>query len=59
MTGCNSECGGQVWRTDVGMSHGVLNATPQVLEITTDEDGSTKVDIFVVCQGVLLLLTCR
>eukprot|EP00897_Mesotaenium_endlicherianum_P008207 jgi/Mesen1/7414/ME000388S06628 len=33
MVGANSECGGRVWRIDVGMSSGILNAPPQVLEI--------------------------
>lgn len=28
--GLNSECDGMVWRVDVGMSSGVLNAMPQV-----------------------------
>ncbi|KAA6426948.1 MAG: hypothetical protein FRX49_03272 [Trebouxia sp. A1-2] len=32
-TGANCECNGHVWRMDVGMSGGVLNALPQVLEI--------------------------
>lgn len=31
--GLNQECGGQVWRVDVGMSSGVWNASPQALEI--------------------------
>ena len=30
--GCNCECGGLVWRVDVGMSRGVLNAIPQARE---------------------------
>jgi len=29
-TGANCECNGHVWRMDVGMSGGVLNALPQV-----------------------------
>lgn len=33
LTGANCECNGHVWRMDVGMSGGVLNALPQVLEI--------------------------
>lgn len=33
VTGANCECNGHVWRMDVGMSGGVLNAHPQVLEI--------------------------
>eukprot|EP00271_Cylindrocystis_brebissonii_P002375 TRINITY_DN12957_c0_g1_i1.p1 TRINITY_DN12957_c0_g1~~TRINITY_DN12957_c0_g1_i1.p1 ORF type:complete len:692 (-),score=103.99 TRINITY_DN12957_c0_g1_i1:643-2718(-) len=31
--GANSECGGRVWRIDVGMSSGIMSAPPQVLEI--------------------------
>ena len=30
MYGLNSECDGKVWRIDVGMSSGVLNAEAQV-----------------------------
>ena len=30
VTGANCECNGHVWRMDVGMSGGVLNAPPQV-----------------------------
>lgn len=30
--GLNSECDGMVWRVDVGMSSGVLNAMPQVCD---------------------------
>ncbi|KAI5073073.1 hypothetical protein GOP47_0011086 [Adiantum capillus-veneris] len=37
MLGANSKCQGQVWRIDVGMSSGMLNAQPQVLEIFNDE----------------------
>lgn len=43
MSGCNSECGGQIWRVDVGMSQGVLNAGPQVLVIDRDEYGHTQI----------------
>ena len=36
MYGLNSECDGKVWRVDVGMSSGVLNAEAQVwLSIST------------------------
>ncbi|MCO5610094.1 hypothetical protein L7F22_064329 [Adiantum nelumboides] len=35
--GANSKCQGQVWRIDVGMSSGMLNAQPEVLEIFNDE----------------------
>lgn len=37
MEGLNSECDGKVWRVDVGMSSGVLNAEAQVLEIMPQE----------------------
>lgn len=44
--GANCECNGQVWRVDVGMSSGVLNAIPQVLEISQDSGtGKTKVKL--------------
>ncbi|GAQ87991.1 hypothetical protein KFL_003920100 [Klebsormidium nitens] len=33
-TGANSECNGRIWRIDVGMSSGILQAAPQVLEIS-------------------------
>lgn len=40
MRGVNSECDGKVWRVDVGMSSGVLNAPTAVLEISPpDEEG--------------------
>jgi hypothetical protein len=35
--GANSECNGRIWRIDVGMSSGILQATPQVLEISGDD----------------------
>ena len=34
--GINSACGGRVWRVDVGMSKGVADAVPEVLEILND-----------------------
>lgn len=34
MRGVNCECDGKVWRVDVGMSSGVLNAPTAVLEIS-------------------------
>ena len=34
--GINGACGGRVWRTDVGMSKGVADAAPEVLEILGD-----------------------
>jgi YD repeat-containing protein len=39
MGGLNAECDGRVWRVDAGMSSGVLNAEPQVLEFARDEEG--------------------
>lgn len=45
MAGCNCECGGQVWRVDVGMSRGVLNAGPQALVIEQDEDGCSQIEV--------------
>lgn len=35
MEGLNSECDGKVWRVDVGMSSGVLNADAQVFLSST------------------------
>lgn len=35
--GANSKCEGQIWRIDVGMSSGMLNAKPEVLEIIDDD----------------------
>ncbi|CAL8467940.1 g7478 [Coccomyxa elongata] len=46
--GANCECNGRVWRMDVGMSKGVLDAAPQVLEIEP-EDASGKSIIRVLC----------
>jgi hypothetical protein len=37
MSGLNAECNGRIWRVDVGMSSGVLNAEAQVLEFSKDE----------------------
>ena len=39
MGGVNAECDGRVWRVDAGMSSGVLDAAPQVLEFGRDEEG--------------------
>jgi len=39
MGGLNTECNGRVWRVDVGMSSGVLNAEPQVLEFSRNAEG--------------------
>lgn len=33
MEGANCECDEKVWRVDVGMSSGVLDAAPEVIEI--------------------------
>ncbi|KAK9816933.1 hypothetical protein WJX72_007178 [[Myrmecia] bisecta] len=41
LVGANSECEGKVWRMDVGMSSGVLDAAPQVLEILPGENGES------------------
>ncbi|KAL4435245.1 hypothetical protein ABPG77_001927 [Micractinium sp. CCAP 211/92] len=38
MSGVNCECDGRVWRVDAGMSSGVLDAAPQVLEFSVDEE---------------------
>lgn len=40
MGGLNAECGGRVWRVDAGMSSGVLDAEPQVLELSRNEEGA-------------------
>jgi hypothetical protein len=40
--GLNSECEGMVWRVDVGMSSGVLNAQPQALEIGEAQEGENE-----------------
>lgn len=45
MCGCNGECDGRVWRVDVGMSSGVLDADPQVLFIDKKKDGTTQVKV--------------
>eukprot|EP00210_Caulerpa_lentillifera_P002342 g2247.t1 len=45
ITGCNSECDGQLWRADVGMSKGVLNAEPQVLTIDKNQSGETQIKV--------------
>lgn len=39
MGGVNCECDGRIWRVDAGMSSGVLDAAPQVLEFSKDEEG--------------------
>lgn len=45
MGGCNCECGGRVWRVDVGMSSGVLNADAEVLEFRKNDAGQTVVRV--------------
>ncbi len=40
--GVNCECDGKVWRVDVGMSAGVLDAAVGILEITTSSEGETE-----------------
>lgn len=39
MAGINAECDGRVWRADVGMSSGVLNAEAQIVEFSRDSQG--------------------
>jgi hypothetical protein len=39
MSGVNCECDGRVWRSDAGMSSGVLGAQAQVLEFARDAEG--------------------
>lgn len=39
MGGVNCECNGRVWRVDAGLSAGVLDAVPQVLEFSRDAEG--------------------
>jgi hypothetical protein len=46
LRGVNCECDGKVWRVDVGMSSGVLNAPVGVLEIKPAEEEGGEV----VCQ---------
>ncbi|KIZ04329.1 Uncharacterized protein MNEG_3627 [Monoraphidium neglectum] len=52
MRGANVDCDGLVWRIDVGMSSGVLDAPVSVLEITKEEDG--MVDCRVLTEGEAL-----
>lgn len=42
MGGVNAELEGRVWRVDVGMSSGVLDAPVSVLEIITNADGEAE-----------------
>jgi hypothetical protein len=48
--GANCECGGKVWRIDVGMSYGVLNRPVQVLEISPNPLGG-EAQVRVVTQA--------
>lgn len=58
MSGCNCECDNRIWRVDVGMSSGVLDATPEVIEIVQDErTGETQVKIVVAEQTDLMFTT--
>lgn len=45
MSGLNAECNGRIWRVDVGMSSGVLNAEPQVLEFSKDKNGGLQASL--------------
>ncbi|CAI5495478.1 unnamed protein product [Closterium sp. Naga37s-1] len=51
--GANGECGGRVWRIDVGMSSGMLNAPPQVLEIVGDSVQVLAVRLYMHVLGAL------
>lgn len=42
MSGLNEQCNGRVWRVDVGMSSGVLNAEAQVLEMCRNHEGKLQ-----------------
>jgi len=45
MSGLNAECNGRIWRVDVGMSSGVLNADAQVLEFSKDDKGNLQASL--------------
>lgn len=45
MSGLNAECNGRIWRVDVGMSSGVLNAEAQVLEFSKDDAGNLQASL--------------
>ena len=49
MGGANVDCEGLVWRIDVGMSSGVLDAPVSVLEILTGAGG--EVECRIVTEG--------
>ncbi len=42
MRGANAECDDMVWRIDVGMSSGVLDAPVSILEIVQDASGEAQ-----------------
>jgi hypothetical protein len=50
MRGANVDCDGMVWRMDVGMSSGVLDAPVSILEITRDP-GTGEAVCRVVTEG--------
>lgn len=52
MRGANVECDGMVWRIDVGMSSGVLDAPVSVLEITRDVDGMANCRVLTEGEGI-------
>ncbi|KAI8477121.1 MAG: Metallo-dependent phosphatase-like protein [Monoraphidium minutum] len=52
MRGANVECDGLVWRIDVGMSSGVLDAPVSILEITREADGMTDCRVVTEGEGV-------
>lgn len=61
LSGLNNECNGLVWRVDVGMSSGVLNALPQALEIqpARPECGKDVVMKVLGVAGVTSQTTCN
>jgi len=53
MRGVNCECDGKVWRVDVGMSSGVLNAPAGVLEILPAEEEGGEVSCRVLTEEIM------
>lgn len=53
LSGANCECNGKVWRIDVGMSSGVLDANVQILEIIKIP-GSVEVETRILTEGSLM-----
>jgi hypothetical protein len=53
MRGVNCECDGKVWRVDVGMSSGVLNAPAGVLEISPPDEEAGEVVCKVLTEDVM------